>query len=269
MRLDKYLADANLGTRSRVKEIIKQKNISVDEKIITDPGYKITDGQLIRYKGELIKAQTSCYYMFHKPGGCVSATVDAQKTVLDYFSKDAGKELFPVGRLDKDTEGLLLVTNDGAFSHKLMSPGKHVSKLYYFEGAGTFVKDTVSMLEHGMDIGDDKITKPAKILYRSQKETHTTQTKNFDVLSYLENELSQRYGTEEPNSEIGFSVGLIEITEGRYHQVKRMLFKCGVRVTYLKRIAIGQLFLDLNLKPGEYRALTKQEFALLDQKIGE
>lgn len=265
MRLDKYLADANLGTRSMLKDIIKKKHVSVDGVVITDPGFKLSEGQCVFYKGEPVTNQKACYYLFYKPAGCVSATKDRQKTVLDYFPKDAAKELFPVGRLDKDTEGLLLVTNDGAFSHRLTSPKKHVSKLYYFEGEGTFCKDTVSMIETGMDIGDDKATKPAKILYFSDRKADAAGNMDLAFLSHLNKEIALRYNEKNPcTGESDFSAGLIEITEGRFHQVKRMLLKCGVRITYLKRLAIGQLFLDDTLKPGSYRPLTEADFKLLE-----
>lgn len=305
MRLDKYLADADLGTRSQVKLLIKQKMITVDDQVITDSGFQIKAGQTVRYKQAIVHSQGNCYYMFHKPAGCVCATIDRDQTVMNYFKPDAGKNLFPVGRLDKDTEGLLLVSNDGAFSHELMSPKKHVSKLYYFEAMGFFLPNTIELIAGGMDIGDEKLTKPAGILAFDTKtqsafgnlsgqyvnilenEMHTA--KNNNIIHNISNtEHSNNADDAEKNNSntlgnIGIVAdtdelivsdckqeikyfGLLEISEGRYHQVKRMLKGCGVKVTYLKRIAIGRLFLDNSLKPGSYRRLTDEELLLVKNR---
>ncbi len=230
MRLDKYLADAGIGTRSEVKTVIKKKLVSVNDQIITDPGITISDSDIICYKNEVIGAQKPRYIMMHKPSGCVCATKDREKTVLDYFPAKEQKNLFPVGRLDKDTEGLLFLTDDGMFAHNLTSPRKHVDKTYYFEGEGILDSDAEAKIKDGIDIGDDKPTLPATLVVLSK-----------DIQKH-------------------FYTGELTISEGRYHQVKRMLAKMGVTVTYLKRLSIGGVVLDSELEKGAYRLLTEEEF---------
>ena len=230
MRLDKYLADAGIGTRSEVKTAIRKKLVSVNDGIVTDPGLSIADSDIICYKNEVIGAQKPRYIMMHKPSGCVCATKDREKTVLDYFPVKDQKNLFPVGRLDKDTEGLLLLTDDGMFAHNLTSPRKHVDKTYYFEGEGVPCPDAEAKIREGIDIGDDKPTLPATLVVLS-KDTRKQ-----------------------------FCTGELTISEGRYHQVKRMLAKMGVTVTYLKRLSIGGVILDPGLEKGMYRLLTAEEF---------
>ena len=182
------------------------------------------------YKEEIISYEKYVYYMFHKPAGCVSATSDGQcKTVIDYFSDAKGKDIFPVGRLDKDTEGLLLVTNDGELAHNLLSPKKHVEKVYYAELEGNLPSDAAILFEQGLDIGDKEKTLPAKL------------------------ELAENV---DANDRLCVKV---TITEGRYHQVKRMVEAVGCKVTYLKRLSMGNLKLDENLKKGEWRKLTEEE----------
>lgn len=230
MRLDKYLADAGIGTRSEVKTAIRKKLVSVNEQIVTDPGLGISDTDIICYKNEIIGAQKPRYIMMHKPSGCVCATKDREKTVLDYFPVKEQKNLFPVGRLDKDTEGLLLLTDDGMFAHNLTSPRKHVEKIYYFEGKGILDPDAEAKIREGIDIGDDKPTLPAALVVLSK------------------------------DTQMQLCTGELTISEGRYHQVKRMLAKMGVTVTYLKRLSIGGVTLDPILKKGAYRLLTAEEF---------
>lgn len=233
MRLDKYLADAGIGTRSEVKTAIRKKQVTVNAHIVTDPGAAVTEYDEICYQSEPVGAAKPCYFMMHKPSGCVCATKDAGKTILDYFPEKERKKLFPVGRLDKDTEGLLLVTDDGMFAHNLTSPRKHVDKTYYFEGEGLLAEDAVSRIAEGIDIGDEKPTKPAQLIILSEDKTNRKVT------------------------------GHLIISEGRYHQVKRMLAKMGVIITYLKRLSIGGITLDETLAKGEYRALTQEEFDIL------
>ena len=165
------------------------------------------------------------YYMFHKPAGCVSATKDNQdKTVLDYINKEDYKpDLFPVGRLDKDTEGLLLITNDGDLAHRLLSPKKHVPKTYYVKIKAPLSETDIKLLEEGIDIREEKKTLPAKVEILKEQEI------------------------------------LLTISEGKFHQVKRMLLAVENEVLYLKRLSMGSLKLDENLKAGEYRALTGEE----------
>lgn len=233
MRLDKFLADGGLGTRSAVKQEIRKKNVTVNNLTATDPGLSIKETDIVRFHGKIVSATASRYFMMNKPAGCVCATKDRDKTVLDYLTGEDTRNLFPVGRLDKDTEGLLLITDDGAFAHNMTSPRKHVQKTYFFEGCGTLQKDAVARAKEGIDIGDEKLTKPAKL----------------EIL--MENPAEKRVG------------GKLTISEGRYHQVKRMMAKLGVTITYLKRISIGGVFLDETLTQGQYRPLKPEELEML------
>lgn len=230
MRLDKFLCENGCGTRSQVKQLIKQGRVWInkmpcrraDAKIDENSDEVCVDGCRLIYSKYV-------YYMFHKPAGCVSATKDPHdKTVLDFIQKkDYKTDLFPVGRLDKDTEGLLLITNDGALAHRLLSPKKHIPKTYYVKIKMPLSKEAVIHLEEGLDIGEEKKTLPAKV----------------EVIN---------------DSEI-----LLTISEGKFHQVKRMLSAVGNEVLYLKRLSMGGLKLDENLKLGEYRALTGEEIEKL------
>lgn len=233
MRLDKWLADAGVGTRSEVKNYIRKKQVLVNTLPVTDPGFQVTEQDIVCYQGRQIGQPCNIYYMFHKPAGCVSATEDAGRTVLDYFPEGERKHLILCGRLDKDTEGFLIVTNDGAFSHRLMSPRHHVDKTYYFEAEGILAEDAGEQALQGIDIGDEKPTLPAQLtVLEADPEKRTVR-------------------------------GTIILQEGRYHQVKRMLLKLGARVTCLKRTAIGGVLLDPSLAKGAYRALTEEEMKQL------
>ena len=232
MRLDKFLTEMGIGTRSEVKKILKTKQVTVNGTIVTKPETKIepkTDE--VCYKNERIAYCAFEYYLFHKPAGCVTATEDTQhKTVMDYLENTIRSDLFPVGRLDIDTEGLLLITNDGALAHELLSPSRHVQKTYYALIDGKVTEEDVNFFEKGVDIGEKKPTKPG-------------------FLKILKSE---------PKSEIELT-----ITEGKFHQVKRMFEAVGKKVLYLKRISMGPLTLPEDLKPGEYRELTEEELMLL------
>ena len=168
--------------------------------------------------------------MLNKPKGFVSATTDREhKTVVDIISSSEKKDLFPVGRLDIDTEGLLLITNDGELAHRLLAPKNHVEKTYYVEVSGILDDVDVDAVEKGLDIGEEKNTIPAKM----------------EILKTdIQNNISSCYLT---------------IHEGKFHQVKRMMKKLGKTVTYLKRVSMGSLILDSKLKKGNYRKLTEQE----------
>lgn len=229
MRLDKYLCDMQIGTRSQVKEFIKKGFISVNNTIVKKPEIKVDEEKdLVCYMGKRLFYQKQYYYMLHKPAGYVTATMDNQElTVMTLLIGAAGKGLFPVGRLDKDTEGLLLITNDGELAHNLLSPGKHVEKTYYVECLGEITDSDVEHLECGVDIGDATITLPAKVNCLSRSE--------------------------------GFSSMQLTITEGRFHQIKRMIQAVGSSVIYLKRLSMGTLYLDSTLPKGAYRPLTEPE----------
>lgn len=232
MRLDKFLTEMGLGTRTEVKKILKTKQVTVNGEIVTKPETKVEpQTDQICYKGEVITYCEYEYYLFHKPAGCVTATEDnLHKTVMDYLTDTVRSDLFPVGRLDIDTEGLLLITNNGALAHDLLSPSKHVAKTYYAVIEGMVTEEDVNLFKNGVDIGEEKLTKPAKLRVLESK----------------------------PTSKIELT-----ITEGKFHQVKRMFEAVGKKVLYLKRISMGPLQLPDDLKPGEYRPLTAQEIAAL------
>lgn len=234
MRLDKYLAQAGMGTRSEVKKWIRSGRVLLDGRVAKRPEETVEEYSEVFLDGEKVCFYQQEYFMLHKPAGVVSATKDAvERTVVELITCPHSKELFPVGRLDKDTEGLLILTNDGALSHKLLSPKKHVEKTYFVLVQGEVTEEDVEIFATGMEIGDGKLTKPARI---------------FD-----QKILSQGEKTELK----------ITITEGRYHQIKRMFQKVGKPVLYLKRLSMGGLMLDKNLEKGAFRRLTREEVARL------
>ncbi|MDE5700421.1 MAG: rRNA pseudouridine synthase [Lachnospiraceae bacterium] len=235
MRLDKFLCDMQLGTRSQVKESIKKGLVTVNGTPVRTPDFKLDErNDMVTYMGQALTYQNLYYYMLHKPAGVVTATRDNhESTVMDLLSDVRGKDLSPVGRLDKDTEGLLLITNDGELAHKLLSPGKHVAKTYYVECTGTLTEEKQVLLENGVDIGDNELTRPAEVKLISQSDC-----------SYIME---------------------LTITEGRFHQIKRMVQAVGGCVTYLKRLSMGTLSLDANLPKGACRPLTEKEILDLKQ----
>lgn len=234
IRLDKYLTEMGCGSRSQVKKAISKGVVSVNDMIEKRSERKINseEDQVIYHGNEIVYTQFE-YYMLNKPSGVVSATEDRHdRTVLDLITDSTRKDLFPVGRLDKDAEGLLLITNDGQLAHNLLSPKKHVDKVYYAKILGIVDKDDVECFLNGLDIGDKKVTMPATL----------------EILSLYEDEVGNKM------SEI-----LLTIKEGRFHQVKRMFEAVGKKVVYLKRMKFGNLELDKHLNPGEYRKLSDQE----------
>ncbi len=236
MRLDKYLADAGAGSRAEVKKQIRWGKVTVDGKVVRQPEFKLDETCAdVTYKKESVTYQKMKYYMLHKPAGVVSATTDKkEKTVLDFIDVKLRKDLFPVGRLDKDTEGLLLLTNDGELAHRLLSPKKHVDKVYYAKVEGVVTEDDIRRFAEGLNIGNDEVAMPSKLEI----------IKSDDV------------------SEI-----LLTIQEGKFHQVKRMFHAVDKEVVYLKRLSMGTLQLDDALKPGQYRPLTDEEMKNLCSKI--
>ena len=235
LRLDKYLADAGVGTRSQVKQMIRKGQIAINGETVKKPDQKV-DGEKdkIEVMGKEIRYQKYRYLLLHKPSGYVSATEDKkEQTVLSLLPEELRKDLFPVGRLDKDTEGLLLLTNDGALAHRLLSPKKHVDKTYYARVQGRVTDEDQAAFLQGVDIGDEKDTMPAQL----------------EILEAAE------------ESRI-----LLTIQEGRFHQVKRMVEARGKKVVYLKRISMGPLALEEGLKPGNYRELTEEEQEALGLK---
>lgn len=232
MRLDKYLADMGIGTRSEVKVLIKKRRVQVNNEVINDPNRKITLGvDSVCFDGREVSYVHYEYYMLNKPAGVLSATEDKRsKTVIDLITTSKRKDLFPVGRLDKDTEGLLLITNDGDLAHSLLSPKKHVDKEYYAKVEGRVTAADIDTFAKGLQVDEDFLAMPAKLTILSQGEIS--------------------------------EVTLI-IQEGKFHQVKRMFEAVGKKVIYLKRLSMGPLQLDETLQPGEYREVTKEELALL------
>ncbi len=232
IRLDKFLADMGVGTRTEVKKYIRQGKVTVDGIVEKSPETKIdANAQSVCFDGKPIQYESYVYYMLNKPAGVISASKDSkEKTVIDLIDDKKRKDLFPVGRLDKDTEGLLLITNDGETAHNLLSPKKHVNKVYYAKIDGIVTEADQKAFSEGLSIGEGEITKPAK-------------------LEILESGII---------SEIKLT-----IQEGKFHQVKRMFEAVGKKVIYLKRLSMGALQLDEQLALGEYRLLTKEEIEML------
>ncbi len=238
LRLDKFLADCGFGTRKEVKELLRKKQVYVNDRLVVQPDYKVNpETDKVTAQGKQAGYEQYAYYMMNKPQGVVSATKDEkEKTVIQLIKEQKRRDLFPVGRLDKDTEGLLLITNDGKLANNLLAPGKHVEKTYYAEIDGKVTEREIRMFFSGLDIGDEKKTAPAELKILISDERSKVE---------------------------------ICITEGRYHQIKRMFEAVGMQVLYLKRLSMGSLSLDPELKPGNYRKLTGLEIALLKENIQE
>ncbi|WP_434642819.1 pseudouridine synthase [Thermoanaerobacterium thermosaccharolyticum] len=233
MRIDKLLSNTGFGTRKEVKGFIKEGLVTVNGRTVNDPGLIIeTDKDDIIFNDEKIFYRKYIYIMMNKPKGVISATYDPlEKTVLDLLPDDIkARKVFPAGRLDKDTEGLLLLTNDGILAHKLLSPKKHVYKKYYAEISGFIDEDDISLFSNGIVLDDGYKTMPAYL----------------EIIS--SGSISKVY---------------VSIKEGKYHQIKRMFESLGSKVIYLKRLSMGYLNLDENLKEGEWRELTDNELKLL------
>lgn len=225
VRLDKYLADAGIGSRSQVKQYLKKGLVSVNGSIVKAGEVKILpEADRIQYQEQPVMREAFVYYMLNKPAGYVSATEDNTcETVMSLIQDSSHSDLFPVGRLDKDTEGLLLITNDGALAHRLLSPKRHVDKTYYVETEPEIPEAAIQKFREGVDIGENRLTLPARLDLLSPVTCHIT------------------------------------IQEGKFHQIKRMFRTIGCEVTYLKRIRMGSLQLDETLSPGESRRLTLEE----------
>ena len=235
MRLDKFLANAGVGTRSEVKQYIKKGLVLVNSIPAKKGDMSISeDSDEILFKNQPVHLQKRFYYLMNKPQGVISATEDNfQKTVLDLLGKDKRNDLFPVGRLDKDTEGLLLQTNDGTLAHELLSPKKHLSKTNFARIEGIVTETDVDIFKQGVKIDEEFTALPA----------------NLKILS------------SGPVSEIE-----VEIFEGKFHQVKRMFQAVEKKVIFLKRLSMGPLALDPALLPGQYRPLTDEEISALQKQ---
>lgn len=235
MRLDKFISSTTTLSRAEAKKIIK-KGILINDILIKSPDYKVDEiNDQVMVNGNRLVYQKYVYIMMNKPKDTVSATEDAiEKTVVDILKEeDRIYKVFPVGRLDKDTEGLMLLTNDGELAHRLISPKKDVVKKYYVEVSGELKEEYLSIVEAGVMLEDGYKCKPARL----------------EILESSEDK----------------SRANIYITEGKFHQVKRMMKSLETTVTYLKRISIGELILDRNLELGEYRYLTNEELDKLNK----
>ncbi len=236
MRLDKYLSDMGVGTRSELKKDIRKGGVSVDGEVIKDPGHGVDASSRVVFKGTVIRYEEFVYYMMNKPAGVISASEDdRQETVIDLIPEPKRRDLFPVGRLDRDTEGLLLITNDGALSHRLLSPKHHVDKVYYAEVSGILGEPDVELFREGLVLSDGLECMPADLKILSVSEADYT------------------------------SEAEITIREGKFHQVKRMFAAVGHPLFALERLRIGCVSLDPALGPGDWRHLTEDEVRGLRQ----
>lgn len=233
IRLDKYLSELGTGSRSQVKEMIRKGQVTVNGQVARQPERKVNPVcDTVTVGDRELNYRKYRYLMLNKPAGYVSATRDSrEKTVLQLLPAELAKDLFPVGRLDKDTEGLLLLTNDGDLAHRLLSPRKHVDKVYEAVVEGRMTENDREAFQKGMMIGDEKPTLPAVLVILSAEDA--------------------------------YSRVLVTIREGRFHQIKRMFLARGSKVIHLKRIGMGGLQLDETLQPGQYRELTGKEKTLL------
>ncbi len=238
MRLDKYLSDMGIASRSDLKKDIRKGLVFVNGEMIRDASFTVNSDSRILYKGEEITYEEYSYYMMNKPVGVLSSTEDhKQKTVLDLFSECHRKDLFPVGRLDKDAEGLLLIMNDGKLAHTLLSPKNHIEKKYYVEIPASLKDEDLEPLRHGIQYDTDLVAEPAQVQLLSANPDKS-------------------------------AVEII-ITEGKFHQIKKMFLALSENyvVTKLKRISMGALRLDESLSPGEYRKLSSEEIEGLKKSM--
>ena len=250
-RLDKFLCDSLNMTRKEAKESVKKGKVVVNGEAIKKPEYKVDAEQdQVEFDHKLIQFEQFHYLMLHKPQGVISATKDHHdQTVLDLIHEDYKDRLFPVGRLDKDTEGLLLLTDDGMLAHELLAPGKHVDKTYFVRVEGKLTVEKIEKLENGVDIGEKKLTMPAKVEIVGG---------SWEGAGEPEPGRVRRENLPEVYTELHLT-----IHEGKFHQVKRMMEAVGTPVIYLKRISMGPLILPDDLKKGECRSLTDEELRKL------
>ena len=231
MRIDKYLANMNVGSRKEVHSLIKKKVVMVNGELVTTPKQQVKEDDLVVVDGNEIAYQQYHYFLLNKPKGVISATEDrSQQTVISLLkTKDRYQGIAPVGRLDKDTTGLLLLTNDGALAHELLVPNKHVTKVYRAKISGVASEETIKTFASGITLGDGTKLKPAKLEILAQDKVHD--------LSQIE----------------------IQIQEGKYHQIKRMFGAVGMKVLELDRISMGKLSLPTDLKRGQYQEITRDK----------
>ena len=236
MRVDKLLSNVGVASRAELKKYCKQGLISVNGKVINNPGVQVdSENDDVRFNGEKIVYREFVYIMLNKPDGYISATYDKyDPIVLDLIDQSyLVFEPFPVGRLDKDTEGLLVLTNDGQLAHRVLSPKKHVPKTYYAKIQGKVTEEDILAFEKGVILDDGYETMPSQLKILKS-----------DDMSEIE----------------------LTIHEGKFHQVKRMFESVGKKVVYLKRLSMGKLKLDEGLGLGEYRELTEEEVKLIEER---
>lgn len=235
LRLDRFISECGEGSRKQAVSMIKSGRVKVGGITVTEPGLKISVDSEVTLDGRKLKYSKYSYYMLNKPQGCVSAVKDhVSDTVISYLKGINAKGLFPVGRLDKDTEGLLIITNDGDLCHALTSPRRHVKKTYFVLTDKRLPRGAKAKIEAGLEIGDETPCLPAEIKSKGAVE---------DEFAYE-----------------------LTITEGRFHQVKRMFLAFDCKVTYLKRISEGGVKLDKKLKPGDFRPLNENELKMLKEE---
>lgn len=235
-RIDKILSNLGYGSRSELKKLCKNGLVKVNGKVINNPGVQVdVENDEILFDGEKVVYKEFIYLMLNKPDGYISATFDKRDPiVLDLIDKqDLIFEPFPVGRLDKDTEGLLVLTNDGQLAHRVLSPKKHVPKTYYAKIEGVVTEEDVKAFAEGVILDDGYETMPAEL-----------EILKSDDISEIE----------------------LTIHEGKFHQVKRMFESVGKKVVYLKRLSMGKLKLDEGLALGEYRELTEEEVKMIEER---
>lgn len=236
-RLDKVLSNFGFGSRNDVKKLVRAGLVVIDGTTASDASMHVDpENSVITVNGQRLNYRKNIYVMMNKPAGIISATYDARlKTVIDILPEEfACFDLFPAGRLDIDTEGMLLLTNDGQLAHDILSPKKHVEKRYYALINGQVTEEDVRKFTEGVVIDDGYKTMPAEL---------------YIIRSGLRSEIE------------------LVLHEGKFHQVKRMFEAVGKRVVYLKRIQMGGLKLDESLEPGECRELTADEVQRLKQKL--
>jgi 16S rRNA pseudouridine516 synthase len=227
-----------LGTRTELKKEIRSGSVTVDGRTVTDPGFRITGSPAVVYRGEPVAYEEFVYYMMNKPSGVISASEDRfEDTVVDLIAEPRRKDIFPVGRLDRDTTGLLIITNDGELAHRLLSPKHHVDKLYRARISGIACDDDIEAFRGGLILADGLHCLPAEL----------------SILS-----VDEAAGTSEVE---------VVIREGKFRQVKRMFLAVGKEVTALRRLSMGPLELDPSLGEGEYRRLTDEELTLLKEAV--
>ena len=236
MRVDKLLSNVGVASRAELKKYCKQGLISVNGKVINNPGVQVdSENDEVMFNGEKIVYREFVYIMLNKPDGYISATFDKyDPIVLDLIDQSyLVFEPFPVGRLDKDTEGLLVLTNDGQLAHRVLSPKKHVPKTYYAKIQGKVTQEDILAFEKGVVLDDGYETMPSQLKILKS-----------DEMSEIE----------------------LTIHEGKFHQVKRMFESVGKKVVYLKRLSMGKLTLDESLELGAYRELTEEEVKLIEER---